>query len=92
VLLDAVTFSSDRIHPHHPATAPRLARGARHHVSFGRGVHQCTGQNLARAEMEIAPSTLFRRLPGLRLTVPAERLKAKEPGGVQGVRELPVTW
>ncbi|MEU3555201.1 cytochrome P450 [Streptomyces fragilis] len=69
-----------------------VTRGARHHVSFGHGVHQCIGQNLARAEMEIALSTLFRRLPGLRLAVPAERLAAKEPGGVQGVWELPVTW
>ncbi|MFE5208779.1 cytochrome P450 [Streptomyces sp. NPDC056600] len=69
-----------------------VTRGARHHVSFGHGVHQCIGQNLARAEMEIALSTLFRRLPGLRLAVPAERLTAKEPGGVQGVWELPVTW
>ncbi|KOV74718.1 MULTISPECIES: cytochrome P450 [unclassified Streptomyces] len=69
-----------------------VTRGARHHVSFGHGVHQCIGQNLARAEMEIALSTLFRRLPGLRLAVPAGRLKVKEPGGVQGVWELPVTW
>ncbi|WP_316784252.1 cytochrome P450 [Streptomyces sasae] len=69
-----------------------VTRGARHHVSFGHGVHQCIGQNLARAEMEIALSTLFRRLPGLRLTVPADRLPVKEPGGVQGVWELPVTW
>ncbi|KUL23670.1 cytochrome P450 [Streptomyces regalis] len=69
-----------------------VARGARHHVSFGHGVHQCIGQNLARAEMEIALSTLFRRLPGLRLAVPADRLPVKEPGGVQGIWELPVTW
>ncbi|MDJ1137482.1 cytochrome P450 [Streptomyces iconiensis] len=68
------------------------ARGARHHISFGHGVHQCIGQNLARAEMEIALSTLLRRLPGLRLAVPADRLPVKEAGGVQGVWELPVTW
>ncbi|MFD5654881.1 cytochrome P450 [Streptomyces sp. NPDC127039] len=69
-----------------------VTRGARHHISFGHGVHQCIGQNLARAEMEIALSTLFRRLPGLRLAVPSQRLPVKEPGGVQGVWELPVTW
>ncbi|MGW1752473.1 cytochrome P450 [Streptomyces sp. NPDC002092] len=69
-----------------------VARGARHHVSFGHGVHQCIGQNLARAEMEIALSTLFRRLPGLSLAVPADQLPVKEPGGVQGIWELPVTW
>ncbi|MEU5401319.1 cytochrome P450 [Streptomyces sp. NPDC005963] len=69
-----------------------VARGARHHISFGHGVHQCIGQNLARAEMEIALSTLFRRLPGLRLAVPAEELPLKEPGGVQGIWKLPVSW
>ncbi|WP_062349584.1 cytochrome P450 [Herbidospora yilanensis] len=67
-------------------------RGARHHVSFGHGVHQCIGQNLARAEMEIALGTLFRRLPGLRLARDLADLPIKEAGGVQGVWELPVTW
>ncbi|MER8039945.1 cytochrome P450 [Streptomyces hydrogenans] len=74
------------------ADAFDVARGARHHISFGHGVHQCIGQNLARAEMEIALSTLFRRFPGLRLAVAPDALPLKEPGGVQGVWELPVTW
>ncbi|MFE5857603.1 cytochrome P450 [Streptomyces sp. NPDC056500] len=74
------------------ADAFDVARGARHHISFGHGVHQCIGQNLARAEMEIALSTLFRRLPGLRLAVPAGELPLKEPGGVQGIWKLPVRW
>ncbi|MFJ6217180.1 cytochrome P450 [Streptomyces sp. NPDC092296] len=74
------------------ADAFDVARGARHHISFGHGVHQCIGQNLARAEMEIALSTLFRRLPGLRLAVPAGELPVKEAGGVQGIWRLPVTW
>ncbi|MEU8516739.1 cytochrome P450 [Kitasatospora sp. NPDC048722] len=69
-----------------------VARGARHHISFGHGVHQCIGQNLARAELEIALSTLLRRLPGLRLAVPETELPVKEAGGVQGVWKLPVTW
>jgi pentalenic acid synthase len=67
-------------------------RSARHHVSFGYGVHQCIGANLARAELEIAFTTLFARLPGLRLAVPSAELEIKEAGGVQGVRQLPVTW
>jgi pentalenic acid synthase len=74
-----------------PDTAD-LRRAARHHVSFGHGVHQCIGQNLARAELEIALGTLLRRIPTLRLAVPADQLPGKDPGGIQGVWELPVTW
>ncbi|OWV05808.1 cytochrome [Micromonospora wenchangensis] len=68
------------------------ARAARHHVTFGHGVHQCIGANLARAELEIALSRLFTRLPTLAVAVPAEELGSKDAGGVQGVQRLPVTW
>ncbi|NUR86756.1 MAG: cytochrome P450 [Nonomuraea sp.] len=69
-----------------------VARGARHHVAFGYGVHQCLGQNLARAELEIALRTLFERLPGLRVTVADEDLPAKYDGVIFGLKALPVAW
>ncbi|MFK0128498.1 cytochrome P450 [Streptomyces nigra] len=69
-----------------------LHRPARHHVAFGFGIHQCLGQNLARAEMEIALRTLFGRLPGLRLAVPPEEIPFKPGDTIQGMLELPVTW
>ncbi|MGW3233598.1 cytochrome P450 [Kitasatospora sp. NPDC001095] len=70
-----------------------LTRGARHHLGFGFGVHQCIGQNLARAEMESALTTLFTRIPGLRLAVPPEQVEIKPAqSGVQGIYELPVAW
>jgi len=67
-------------------------RSARHHVGFGFGIHQCLGQNLARAEMEIALRTLFTRLPGLRLAAPADEIPFKPGDTIQGMLELPVTW
>ncbi|MFV0128167.1 cytochrome P450 [Streptomyces sp. HMX112] len=67
-------------------------RSTRHHVAFGFGIHQCLGQNLARAEMEIALATLFARLPGLRLAAPAEEIPFKPGDTIQGMLELPVTW
>ncbi|MEU6258417.1 cytochrome P450 [Streptomyces sp. NPDC047043] len=67
-------------------------RPARHHVAFGFGIHQCLGQNLARAELEIALHTLFDRLPTLRLTAPAEEIPFKPGDTIQGMLELPVTW
>ncbi|MER5428208.1 cytochrome P450 [Streptomyces sp. NPDC002588] len=67
-------------------------RPARHHVAFGFGIHQCLGQNLARAELEIALRTLFERLPGLALAIPAEEVRFKPGDTIQGMLELPVTW
>jgi pentalenic acid synthase len=67
-------------------------RGTRHHLAFGFGIHQCLGQNLARAEMEIALRTLFRRLPRLALAVPADEVPFKPGDTIQGMLELPVTW
>ncbi|GGW95228.1 cytochrome P450 [Streptomyces noursei] len=69
-----------------------VCRSARQHVAFGFGIHQCLGQNLARAEIEIALSTLFARLPALRLAATVDSLTLHDGGGIQGVEELPVTW
>ncbi|MET8749964.1 cytochrome P450 [Streptomyces sp. NPDC004667] len=67
-------------------------RPARHHLAFGFGIHQCLGQNLARAEMEIALGTLFRRLPGLRLAAEPDLIPFKPGDTIQGMVELPVAW
>lgn len=67
-------------------------RSARHHVGFGFGIHQCLGQNLARAEMEIALRTLLERLPTLHLAAPADEIPFKPGDTIQGMLELPVTW
>jgi cytochrome P450 len=69
-----------------------IDRGARHHLAFGYGAHQCLGQNLARVELEIVFNTLFRRIPNLRLAVPADQLTFKDEATVYGMHELPVTW
>jgi cytochrome P450 len=73
---------------------PRIFDASRNcsgHLGFGYGVHQCIGQNLARVELQIALSTLARRLPGLQLTVPADELRFQNEE-IFGVEELPITW
>ncbi|MET7682417.1 cytochrome P450 [Streptomyces sp. NPDC005423] len=67
-------------------------RPTRHHVAFGFGIHQCLGQNLARAELEIALRTLLDRLPTLALAAPADEIPFKPGDTIQGMLELPVTW
>ena len=69
-----------------------IRQGVAHHVSFGFGIHQCLGQNLARAELQIAVGTLVRQLPGLRLAVPITDLQFKDEAIAYGVETLPVTW
>jgi cytochrome P450 len=70
-----------------------LTRGeARHHHAFARGAHQCLGQQLARIELEVVYSTLYRRVPTLRLAVSRDELEFKGDSLAYGVYELPVIW
>ncbi|WP_376771317.1 cytochrome P450 [Streptomyces boluensis] len=69
-----------------------IHRTARGHVSFGHGVHQCLGQQLARIEMRAGFESLIRRFPTLRLDVPAAEVKVKSDMNIYGVHALPVTW
>ncbi|MFJ5925158.1 cytochrome P450 [Kitasatospora sp. NPDC092948] len=69
-----------------------LLRSDSHHVTFGFGIHQCLGQNLARLELEVAFRELFTRLPGLRLAAEVSELPILGAGTVQRVLSLPVTW
>jgi cytochrome P450 len=62
------------------------------HLSFGHGVHQCLGQQLARTEMSIAYPALLRRFPDLRLAVPPQEVPMRTHMAVYGVDRLPVTW
>ncbi|MFJ2744424.1 cytochrome P450 [Streptomyces sp. NPDC087440] len=92
---EAVIFSTSLIN-RDPAVysspdALDLARTDRH-LAFGFGIHQCLGQNLARAELEIALPALFHRLPNLRLAAPADRIPCKPGDQIQGLAELPVAW
>ncbi|MFJ8017265.1 cytochrome P450 [Streptomyces sp. NPDC096339] len=68
-----------------------IHRNVRNHLSFGFGIHQCIGQNLARVELEVALRVLFDRVPTLRLASPVEEIEVKQ-GLVFGLAELPVAW
>jgi cytochrome P450 len=69
-----------------------LARPASQHVAFGHGIHQCLGQQLARVEMKVAYSALFRRFPGLRLAVRPDEVPMRDDMFIYGVHRLPVAW
>ncbi|MEA5364449.1 cytochrome P450 [Amycolatopsis sp., V23-08] len=67
-------------------------RTARGHLSFGHGVHQCLGQQLARIEMRAGFEALLRRFPTLELAVPADEVPLRTDMNIYGVHALPVTW
>ena len=69
-----------------------IDRGARNHIAFGYGAHQCLGQNLARVELQIVFDTLFKRVPTLRVDVPMAELAFKDDATVYGLHRLPVSW
>ncbi len=69
-----------------------FTREVNHHLAFGFGVHHCVGAPLARLELRVLLSTLVRRLPGLRLAIPAADLEWRRGGLMRGVTSLPVTW
>ncbi|MFI0819195.1 cytochrome P450 [Streptomyces sp. NPDC021098] len=69
-----------------------IHRKARGHLSFGHGVHQCLGQQLARIEMRAGFDGLLRRFPTLALAVPADEVRLRTDMNIYGVHALPVTW
>ncbi|MGW8976810.1 cytochrome P450 [Streptomyces platensis] len=75
----------------HPDTLD-IRRKARGHLSFGHGIHQCLGQQLARIEMRAGFDGLLRRFPTLQLAIPADEVKLRTDMNIYGVHELPVTW
>lgn len=75
-------------------SGPLLTRGGPflHALAFGHGIYQCLGQQLARVEMTVGFTELLRRIPTLRLAVPAEEVPLRSNMAVYGVHSLPVTW
>lgn len=69
-----------------------IHRKARGHLSFGHGIHQCLGQQLARIEMRAGFDGLLRRFPTLELAVSAGEVRLRTDMNIYGVHELPVTW
>jgi cytochrome P450 len=71
---------------------PDFDRKMTRHLAFGYGVHQCLGQNVARAELRTILPRLFERFPGLRLATPLDEVEMDTYGTNYGVRKLLVTW
>lgn len=62
------------------------------HVTFGYGIHQCLGQQLARMELRVTYPALLRRFPNLKVAAPVEELQFTTATQTYGLHALPVTW
>ncbi len=91
VVISLLAANRDPRHFDNP-DALDVHRKARGHLSFGHGIHQCLGQQLARIEMRAGFEGLLRRFPTLALAIPAEEVKVKSDMNIYGVHALPVTW
>lgn len=91
VMISTPQINRDAAHWDDPATLD-LTRVRNPHLAFGHGVHQCLGQQLARAEMTIALPALLRRFPNLRLACRPEEVSPRDNMFIYGVHSLPVAW
>jgi cytochrome P450 len=73
-------------------TAFDPARTSNNHLAFGHGAHFCIGASLARTELRIVFTALFKRFPTLRLATEIKDLKVHTDRFTGGIAELPVTW
>ncbi|QFU92514.1 cytochrome P450 [Amycolatopsis sp. YIM 10] len=79
---------------HDPATFEEpgrfdITRKDNPHLMLSHGLHHCLGAPLARMELQVGMSEIFKRIPGLRLAGEAE---ARSDVLTQPMTGLPVTW
>jgi len=67
-----------------------VARADNPHIAFGFGIHWCVGAPLARLEVQIAISSLLRRIPHLELAT--DDINRPEDYTVRSIKSLPVVF
>jgi cytochrome P450 len=67
-----------------------IHRDSRDHLAFGYGVHQCLGQHVARAMLELCLTSLVERFPNLHLVESDEPIELID--GLPPVHKLNIGW
>jgi cytochrome P450 len=92
MMLDMLSANRDElVFPH--AQEIDFDREANPMLSFGRGIHACIGQQIARMELRVLWTTLLTRLPKVRLAVSPEEVPWRPAESATfGPAHLPVIW
>lgn len=69
-----------------------VTRENNRHIAFGHGSHFCLGAPLARLEAKIAITTLFNRMPELKIKGNREEIKWQGNYLMRSLEELPLTF
>lgn len=75
-----------------PETIDLQRENAHAQLAFGFGPHQCLGQALARLELRVGLSEVFRRFPQLRLGRALDDLPFRSDSTNYGLYALPLIW
>lgn len=67
-----------------------LKRHKNPHLMFGAGIHKCPGSAITMVELEVGLSTIFRRLPNLRLAIAPDKVKFRGGMQIRSIYNLPV--
>lgn len=92
MLLDSKAANRDlSVFPH--AQEVDFDRDPNPQITFGRGIHACLGQQIARMELRVLWSTLLTRLPSIHLAVPPTEVPWRPADSTTtGPAHLPVSW
>jgi len=90
ILLPTVLHGLDERCFENPLTVDFNRKNARNHSVFSRGIHNCPGASLARAEMRIFLEEWLRRIP--RFRIKAGHSPRTGTGIVHSVLSLPLSW
>lgn len=66
-----------------------ITRTPNDHLAFGHGEHFCIGANLARLELRIMVDEVIRRMEGIELAGPVEKLRSNF---VAGIKHMPIRF
>lgn len=69
-----------------------ISRAENPHMAFAYGVHQCLGQPLARLELTVFFSEIFKRFPNMELAVFEDQVRFVTEAQTLSVVALPVRW